>query len=64
VDARLVRLIVLVVSGIWAISILADLVFPAYDPPPSVHVAMMAVVGAATGQYIVGRGGRKNDDAG
>jgi hypothetical protein len=45
-DDALRRFVVLVVVSVWAISFIADLFLPAYDPSPFVHVAMMAVVGA------------------
>jgi hypothetical protein len=57
-DERLVRIIVLSVTGMWIVSMIAELFISDYDPPASVHVAMMAVVGAATGRYIVMRNGR------
>lgn len=56
-EIRLVRLIVFTVTGMWVVSLVADLVLPTYDVPASVHLAMMAVVGAATGRYIVWRNG-------
>jgi len=58
VDASLTKLIAVVVTVVWVGSIIVDILVPAYDPPPSVHLTMMAVVGAATGRYIIWRNGR------
>lgn len=57
-DTFLTKVIIVVVTAVWVVSITADLILSKYDVPPSVHLAMMAVVGAATGRYIVWRNGR------
>ena len=59
-EARLVRLVVVLVSAVWGASFIADILIEDYNPSPYVHFAMMAVVGAATGRYIVMRNGGKD----
>ena len=56
-DEHLTRIIVIAVTAVWVLSFLADIVLPIYEPSPYVHVAMMAVVGAATARYIYQRNG-------
>ena len=56
-DEHLTRIIVIAVTAVWVLSFLADILLPVYEPSPYVHVAMMAVVGAATARYIYQRNG-------
>jgi hypothetical protein len=60
VEARLVRLVVVVVTCVWAVSFIADIVLDAYEPSPFIHGAMMLIVGGATGRYIVLRNGSRD----
>lgn len=58
-DPRIVNGIAVLVSIVWAISFVADIVIATYDPSPFVHLAMMTVVGAAVGSNVLKR---KDDD--
>lgn len=62
-DDKLTRIIVISVTVVWVLSFMADIFLPTYDPSPFVHVAMMAVVGAATAKaiYMKNGGGRYDD---
>jgi len=57
-DKKLVTGIAVLVSSVWAVSFIADIVIKSYDPSPFVHLAMMTVVGAVVGHgFIKGGGG-------
>ena len=56
-DPKLTRIVVYAVTAVWVASFLADILISGYDPSPYVHVAMMAVVGAATARYVYQRNG-------
>lgn len=58
-DEKLTRIVILAVTVVWVGSFVADILLPTYDPSPYVHVAMMAVVGAATARHIYVRNGRR-----
>lgn len=61
-DKRLVNAIGIVVTTVWALSFLADVVMKDYDPSPYVHFAMMVIVGSAFGtKFLQGRGENGND---
>ena len=47
--------IIAVVTTVWAITIIASIVKPNYNPPPTVHLAMMAIVGALFGRQVLGK---------
>jgi uncharacterized membrane protein len=49
VGKGLSNVIAVVVTVVWTASFLADIFMEEYDPSPFVHLAMMAVVGAAFG---------------
>lgn len=55
--SRLVNGIAILVSLVWTISFVADIVVTGYDPSPFVHLAMMAVVGATVGRSFISNGG-------
>jgi len=55
--------VIVLTSGIWAISIITTIVDRTYIPNPFVHGAMMAVVGAASG-VIVSKRRKKNGSNG
>lgn len=58
-DKRLVTGIAVLVSTVWGISFIADIVLKTYDPSPFIHLAMMTVVGAVVGHgFIRGGGGQ------
>jgi hypothetical protein len=56
--------IMAIVALTWATSIGVGMVNPAYTPPPTVHLAMMAIVGALFGRQVLGKayGEEKRDD--
>lgn len=56
-DRRIVNGIAILVSFVWAVSFIADIVIPGYDPSPFIHLAMMTVVGAAVGHGFIKNGG-------
>lgn len=41
------------VTTTWALSIVADIIFPAYDPPAGVHSLMLIVAGGIFGTEVV-----------
>lgn len=55
-SSRLVNAIAILISVVWTVSFIADIVVADYDPSPFVHLAMMAVVGAAFGHTLITRG--------
>ena len=56
-DQRIVNGIAILVSSVWSVSFIADIVIAGYDPSPFIHLAMMTVVGAAVGRGFISRGG-------
>lgn len=52
-DRRLVNGIAILVSSVWAVSFICDILIKAYDPSPFIHLAMMTVVGAALGHGFI-----------
>lgn len=42
-----------VVTFVWAVSFLADIFLPDYDPDATIHIVMMVVAGGFFGQEIV-----------
>lgn len=54
-----VNAIALVVTFIWAISFLADILVADYSPPGAIHLAFMVVLGSIFGAQIVQ--GRKSE---
>ncbi|MGH2374566.1 MAG: hypothetical protein ACRDIC_14750 [bacterium] len=57
-SARLTAYIAILVSVVWAVSFIADILIPTYDPSPFVHLAMMTVVGAAFSHSVLRRNHR------
>lgn len=47
--------IIVVVAVTWAASIVVGMLKPSYTPPPTVHLAMMAIVGALFGRQVLGK---------
>lgn len=60
VTHKLAGIIAVVITVVWTVSFLADLLEPRYDPPPTVHALMMLVAGAAFAGSVTGRS-RKGD---
>lgn len=56
------RVIMLVVTGVWAASFIADIAITDYHPSPYIHAAMMAIIGALFGREMLGKTGRRNGD--
>lgn len=52
-----------VVTVVWAVSFIADVFNPNYDPNPFIHFIMLTVVGAALGHSVMknGRNNRRNN---
>lgn len=50
-----VNAIAAVVTGMWALSFVADIVIADYTPPTNIHVAFMLIVGAVFGSQFVRR---------
>lgn len=51
----MVNSIAAVVTCVWALSFLADIVIDEYSPPTNVHMAFMLIVGAVFGSQFVRR---------
>lgn len=56
------RVIGAVVTIIWVISVVADAVNPAYDPPETIGLAFMAMLSAVLGAAAVQGREKKDDD--
>lgn len=55
---RLTNNIAYIVSGVWAISFIADIaLLDKYDPNPLVHIVMMGVVGGIFGRNVLRKNG-------
>jgi len=55
-DRRISNFIAIMVTVVWVTSFVADILSKEYAPSPYVHLAMMAVVGAAFGNSLLKRG--------
>lgn len=55
-NASMRRLVMGVVTGIWALSFIADIAIGDYSPSPFIHMAMMAILGALFGKEVLGKG--------
>lgn len=47
----------ILVSTIWAVSMIVNVIQPAYVPPPGIHGALMLVLAGVFGARMVGRNG-------
>lgn len=56
------RVIGAVVTIIWVISVVADAINPAYDPPETIGLAFMAMLSAVLGAAAVQGRDKKDDD--
>lgn len=56
---KLSNIIAAVVTSVWALSFVADIIMPNYDPSPFVHLVMMAVVGSAVGTGLLNKSEEK-----
>lgn len=55
------RIVMLVVTTVWAASFVADIALVEYSPSPYIHAAMMAILGALFGREMIGRSGGNDD---
>lgn len=51
------NLVAVVVTAVWAVSFLADILVKTYTPPPSIHTALMIVLGGLFGTQLINKGG-------
>lgn len=51
----IINIVAIVVCIVWAASIVATLLDHTYQPPATVHLIMMAVIGALTGFKVAGK---------
>jgi hypothetical protein len=56
-NSRISGGLAIVVTTIWALSMIMDAVAANYDPPGGIHGALMVVLGGIFGARIVGRDG-------
>jgi hypothetical protein len=52
---QVVNTVAIVVTIVWGISFIADILVPGYDPPTNVHMALMVVLGGVFGSQFVKR---------
>jgi hypothetical protein len=52
---RIAAWLAIVITAVWAISFLVDIVIKTYDPPASVHALMMLAAGAIFGEGLLKR---------
>lgn len=50
-----VNAVAVVVTVVWGISFVADILIPAYTPPTNVHMALMVVLGGVFGSQFIKR---------
>lgn len=50
---KIATVMAIVITVVWAVSFLVDIVVEEYDPPPSVHALMMIVAGAVFGEGLI-----------
>jgi hypothetical protein len=61
VDKRIVAGIAIVITTMWAVSYLVNILNPNYKVPDGLHPLMLLVAGAAFGNAVFGK--RKGDDS-
>lgn len=54
--------VVVVVMVVWTVGFLADIALESYEPPWSLHLAMIAVIGVVLGTGSVGRNNGRKDE--
>ena len=57
---RIATNLAIVITILWAISFIVDIVVKEYDPPATVHALMMIVAGAVFGEGFL-KPGKNND---
>lgn len=50
-----------VITAVWAVSFIADLMLVDYTPSQYIHMIMLAVSGAIFGKSFIGRNGRDDE---
>lgn len=50
---KLANLVAIVVVGVWAISMIVDMISQSYDPPVGIYPALMLVLGGVFGVRLV-----------
>lgn len=55
VGKHAVNAIAALVATVWATTVIAGIMIHDYTPPPTVHLSMMAIVGALFGRQVLGR---------
>lgn len=53
VDPTITSGIAIVVTALWTISFVVNIISPAYDPPPAIHAAFMLIAGGIFGYQII-----------
>lgn len=54
IDRRVANGVLVVVTGVWTVTFLLDVILgAAYDPPPSIQAAFLAVVGLGFGSGLL-----------
>lgn len=53
---KIENIVILVITLVWAISFIADIVVEKYTPSPFLHMIMMGIVGALFGKRVLGKG--------
>lgn len=53
--ARQAIIMTYVITAVWAISFLVDIMVKTYDPPPAIHAAMMVAAGGTFSQGVFTR---------
>lgn len=54
---RVTTILALLVSFVWALSMVLDAVNQSYDPPAGIHGALMLVLGGVFGARLVNKNG-------
>lgn len=60
-DHKTTNIIALVVTGVWALSFIADIILTSYEPSPYLHAIMMTVAGAAFGGSLLKKTSTTNE---
>lgn len=61
INKRVANLIALIVTIVWALSFVADVVIQNYEPSPYIHTVMLAVAGAAFARSVVAKDDKEEE---
>jgi predicted ferric reductase len=50
-----------IITAVWVVSFIVDIVNPEYEPHPSVHAIMTLVAGALFGESVFRRGNNRDE---